>query len=81
MANLAAPPKQKSTAGKGAPPPETKPSANLHKSPPATVKDLSFKVPYEFWKDYKLSAMEEGMTMTDYLRMTHDYFKEHGKNR
>ena len=77
MANLSPPPKTKSRAGKGAPPPETQPSANLHKTPPSRMKDLNFKVPYEFWKEYKMTAMEEGMSMVDYLRKTHEFFKEH----
>ena len=80
MANLA-PPAKKSAAGKGAPPPDTQPSKNLHKSPPSTLKDLSFKVPYEFWKEFKMTAMEEGMTMTDYLRKAHEYYQQHKANR
>ena len=78
MAELAPP--KKPVAGKGAPPPDTQPSTNLHKSPPSSIKDLSFKVPYEFWREYKLTAMEEGMTMTEYLRVTHSFYKEHNSN-
>jgi len=78
MAKLAPPPKTKGGVNtKGAPPKEENTVNNLHKTSPNRTKDMSFKVPYEFWKDYKMSALEEGMSMVEYIKLTHNYYKKH----
>ena len=59
------PPPKKSA--KGAPPPPTKTVSNLTKPEPTKREDLSFKVPAEFRREFKIYAATHGMKLNELL--------------
>lgn len=70
---------------KGTPPPLESASSNLLKPTPAPaaapekLKDLNFKVPAQFAKEFKLQAVQEGVSMVDLLRRLFAEYKQQGR--
>lgn len=72
MAETPKPPKKNS---KGNPPTESQPSANLNKANEGDYVPLSFKVSKEFKKAFRGEALEEEISMTDFLKKVFDQYK------
>lgn len=76
MAKATIEPPNKKKKGKGEPPPENRPSANLKKSNPGELKPMNFSVPAEFRKEYKRFAVDNDMTMVELLSTSFSYYKD-----
>lgn len=72
MAETPKPPKKLT---KGTPPPEIETSANLSKSNEGDFVPLSFKVSKEFKKAFRAEALEQEISMTDFLKNLFDTYK------
>ena len=71
MANI---PRKKTT--KGAPPPASRPSANLTKDEPGKLKPLNFRVTSDFHRDFKLYATLHDMSMHELLMKCYEEYKD-----
>ena len=60
------PPRKKST--KGNPPPPTLTLGNLDRPESSPLTPLNFKVPEAFHREFKLCAVQQGMSMVDLLQ-------------
>ena len=62
---------------KGLHPTEITPTENLRKPSSGELKDLNFKVPQEFKKEFKSYALEHDFpSMVDLLKTCFEYYKE-----
>jgi hypothetical protein len=77
MPNIA-PPQNKTSQTKGAPPPIEKPSMNLTKHPSNKSVSLNFYVENEFRRDYKRFAVEHDISMNELLRRSFKLYQEQG---
>jgi hypothetical protein len=59
--------------------PEEAARANLSRPSEGKLKDLSFKVPLEFWQEFKTAATTQGMTMRDYLEECFRFYQDKNK--
>ena len=75
MAEAPKPPK-KTTTSKGNPPAEIETSANLNKANEGDLVPLNFKITKEFKKDFRNEALEEEITMTEFLKKIFDHYKK-----
>lgn len=78
MAKISKLPTSKKRNRKGVPPPaEDRFVENLRKTPSGVLKDLNFKVPADFKKDFKGYAHEHDFpSMVDLLKTCFEYYKE-----
>ena len=67
------PPPKKSL--KGIPPLPVITVANLDKREPTSLTPMNFKVPEEFHREFKLYAVQHGMSMVDLLQESFRRFK------
>ena len=72
-------PSKKARNPKGAPPPETRASANLKKPADGVLAPLNFKVAGDFKIEYKTFAASHGMTMNRLLEESFKLYKESTK--
>jgi hypothetical protein len=72
-------PTKKAKTSKGAPPPESQASANLHKRANDEQVALNFTVPAWLRKEYKSYAVDHDMKMIDLLLNSFNEYKENHK--
>jgi hypothetical protein len=72
-------PARKARNSKGAPPPESRASANLSKPADGVLMPLNFKVASDFKIEYKTFAASHGMTMNKLLEASFKLYKENTK--
>ena len=68
------PPPRKSA--KGSPPPALKILSNLDKPEPSALTPMNFKVPEEFHREFKLYAVQHGISMVDLLQQSFQTLKK-----
>jgi hypothetical protein len=74
--NVPAPPKKKTT--KGTPPVRTQTKENLEKPHTGELKDLNFKVPAEFKKEFQQLALDEDKSGKELLMDMFLFYKNKG---
>lgn len=75
MAEIKTPPKK--AKKKGTPPAKHDPMVkNLEQTPTGELENLSFKVPPEFKKEYRLYAAERGVSMVKVLKESFELYRE-----
>lgn len=74
--NVPAPPRKKTT--KGAPPVRTQTKENLEKPHTGELKDLNFKVPAEFKKEFQQLALDEDKSCKELLMDLFAFYKSKG---
>lgn len=74
MTTKTPPPPYKSSP-KVQPPEKTDTKSNLIKPEPGNVVALNFRVPAEFKKDYKIAAATLGITQSELLQQTFEFWK------
>jgi hypothetical protein len=62
------PPPTQPKSRKGAPPPLEQIQGNLDKPEAASLKPLNFKVPEDFYKEFKTFAVQQGISMVELLQ-------------
>lgn len=67
------PPKR---SAKGTPPSPVIALANLDRPEPTALTPMNFKVPEEFHREFKLYAVQHGMSMVDLLQQAFQRFKQ-----
>lgn len=72
-------PTKKARNSKGAPPPESRASANLSKPADGVLMPLNFKVAGDFKIEYKTFAASHGITMNRLLEESFKLYKENTK--
>ncbi len=78
MAKVSKIPGRKKVNRKGTPPPPDVVEENLKKPGASELKDLNFKVPAEFKKEFKSYAVDRDFpSMVDLLKTCFEYYKEH----
>ena len=70
------PPPNKSTKGKGTPPPTTATVGNLEKAEPTRLTPLNFKVPAEFRREFKTYAAQHDLSLSKLLQESFRFLKE-----
>jgi predicted HicB family RNase H-like nuclease len=75
MVNVAAPKRANTTQTKGAPPPITTPSQNLTKPDTGELKPLNFRVPATLHRDFKMYAVEHGISMVELLERCFQHYR------
>lgn len=83
MAKAPKPAKRPTTVDKGAPPSRINSpvQAVFDRPDPQKLKDLNFKVTFEFKKTFKQGAMDDDLTQLGYLRRIHDFYQQYKNNR
>lgn len=81
MAKAPKPIKRTTTVDKGAPPSITDSpvQAVFDRPDPQKLKDLNFKVSFEFKKAFKQGAMDDDLTQLGYLQKIHNFYQQHKK--
>ncbi len=64
---------------KGSPPPLPKTIGNLDKPEPTGLTPMNFKVREDFHREFKLFAVQRGMSMVDVLHEAFRLLKEKGR--
>lgn len=74
MATKPPPPPKKNS--KGEPPESDQTRSNLQKPEPGEIVNLNFKVSEEFRKDFKIAAVQHGMTQLEFIEELFRFWSE-----